>query len=208
MKNKMIKVFSACIVLMLLQGCATSHEKASIQNLAPDDFSINRLVVVGIINQDASRAKFENGFADKMEELGVACDTSHEAIPNIDDLDDEAKYNKAKSTTTANASVVLEIIDVNEGAIDAKNALFGVWIAGVLLGDDTLRSAGAWGGLAAGGAAGNLKMRVTLWDMEDDSLLWSMDTDSYNYALANTNKSGAIMADLVYRELKEDGLIN
>ena len=44
--------------------------------------------------------------------------------------------------------------------------------------------------------------------MDDDSLLRSMDTNSYNYALAYTNKPRELMAELVHRELKEDGLIN
>jgi hypothetical protein len=208
MKNKLIKVCSACLVLMLLQGCATSHDKALVENLAPDGYSVDKLVVVGMIDDDATRTKCENAFANKMKELGVDCDTSYQGVPNINDLDDEAKYIKAKSTTTANTSVVIEITEVNREAIQASNALFGVWVAGVLLGDDTLRGAGAWGGLAASSEAGNLEMRVTLWSMDDDSLLWSMDTNSYNYALAYTNKSGELMAELVHRELKEGGLIN
>jgi len=206
--KKLISVCSACAALMLLQGCATTHEKAQVENLAPDGYVVEKLVVIGFVDDQSTRAKYEDAFASRMKELGVDTDTSYQAVPDLADLDDDAKYMKAKATTTANTSVVIGITEVNKEAVQASNALFGVWIAGLLLDEPLMRSAGAWGGLAATNEGSKLEMQATLWSMDDDSQLWSMDTNSYDFALSNTTKSGELMADLVYRELKEDGLIN
>ena len=211
MKNKaskLIRVYLACLALILLQGCATSHEKAQVENLAPDGYLVEKLVVIGFVDDQSTRAEYENAFARRMKELGVDCETSHQAVPDLGDLDDDAKYKKAKATTTANTSVLIGVTEVNKKAIQASNALFGVWVAGLLLDEPLIRSAGAWGGLAATNEGSKLEMEATLWSMDDDSLLWSMDTNSYDFSLYNTTKSAELMADLVYRELKEDGLIN
>ena len=211
MKNKaskLIRVYLACLALILLQGCATSHEKAQVENLAPDGYLVEKLVVIGFVDDQSTRAKYENAFARRMTELGVDTETSYQTVPDLGDLDDDGKYKEAKTTTTANTSVVIGVTEVNKEAIHAGNALFGVWVAGLLLDEPLIRSAGAWGGLAATNEGSKLEMEATLWSMDDDSLLWSMDTNSYDFGLYNTTKSAELMADLVYRELKEDGLIN
>ena len=202
--------FASVLVLGtgLLAGCATTHTANNKENLAPSGYVINQLVVVAFTDDDSVRQKFEEGYSERMTELGISAGTSYQAMPELEDLSDNEKLQAAKAKTSADTSVLIEVIKENEKARGAEYAMFGVWIAGLLTDDRDLRRAGAWGGLAANGAAGKYKMRVTLWNMEDDSLLWRMDTDSYVYDLAKTRKSAAILADLIHQELKEDGLIH
>jgi len=200
----------ACVLVLgggLLMGCATTHTTNNKENLAPSGYVINQLVVVAFTDDDSVRQKFEEGFSERMTELGISAGPSYSAMPELEDLSDDEKLQAAKANTSADTSVLIEVIEENEKARGAEYEMFGVWIAGLLSGDDNLRSAAAWGGLAASGAAGNYKMRVTLWNMEDDALLWRMDTDSYVYDLAKTKNSAAILADLIHQELKDDSLI-
>ena len=72
---------------------------------------------------------------------------------------------------------------------------------------DDLRRAGAVSSLAAEDAAARYKLRVTLWNMTDNSLLWSSDMESYVLLEADTQESGAILADTMVVELRKSGLI-
>lgn len=209
MKTEGFKGISSVLVMVtwLLAGCTTTHTTDSKENLAPSGYVINQLVVVSFTGDDSVRQKFEEGYSERMTELGVSTAPSYLAMPQIESLSDNDQLQAAKAKTSADTSVLVEVIEESEKARATSNVMWGVWIAGLLSGDDTLRSAGAWGGLAATGAAGNYKMRVTLWNMDDDSLLWRIDTDSYVFDLASTKKSAAKLADLIHRELKNDGLI-
>ena len=203
----LFRAFTMTIFIMLSACAATSHEITESVNHAPAGYQIQKLVVVAITEDGPTRSKFEDGFASAMSNHGLSTNASYKAMPDLDDLADDQKLEKAKSETSADTSLMVEVVEVNAPAKATKNAMFGVWIAGVLLDDDDVRRVGAWGGLAASDAGSNYKLRVTVWNMDDNSLLWTGDTISYVYDLASDEKSGAILADTIHEELLKSGLI-
>jgi hypothetical protein len=193
--------------LLFLSSCATTHESTEPVNVAPAGYRIQQLVVVAFTEDKTIRKDFEGGFAEKMNNLGLPTEISYAAMPILDDLDDEAKLQRAKDQVSADTSLLIEVVESSETAKGAQGAMFGVWIAGLLLDDRNLRSAGAWGGLAAADAAANYRLRVTLWNMTDNSLLWSNIYKSYLHDLSSTKDSGASLAAVIKDELAASGLI-
>jgi len=188
-------------------GCATSHTGTRVENLAPSSYSISELIVVAFTDDADARREFETGFAGRFTELSAETGVSYEAMPDLSGLDDDGSLQRAKARTGADTSVLVEIIKEDTAARGTRDALFGVWVAGLLTGSSELRRAGARGGAAATTAAASYEFRITLWHMADDSLLWTMDTDSFVVDLSSTSNSGAKLADTVHAELASSGLV-
>ena len=193
--------------LLFLSSCTTTHESTEPVNVAPAGYRIQQLVIVAFTEDKTIRNHFEDGFAKEMNNLGLPTETSYAAMPILEDLDDEHKLQRAKDQVSADTSLLVEVVEANDTAKEAQGVMFGVWVAGLLLDDRNLRSAGAWGGLAAADAAANYKLRVTLWNMADNSLLWSNVYKSYIHDLSNTKDSGAKLAAVIKAELAASGLI-
>lgn len=204
-----MRLSSALLItnLLFLSSCTTTHESTEPVNVAPAGYRIQQLVVVAFTEDKTIRQDFEGGFAEEMNNLGLPTEISYGAIPDLEDLGDEAKLQRAKDRVSADTSLLIEVVEANEEAKGAQGALFGVWVAGLLLDDRNLRSAGAWGGLAAADAAANYKLRATLWNMADNSLLWSNVYKSYIHDLSSTKDSGAKLAAVIKAELVASGLI-
>lgn len=204
-----MRLSSALLIinLLFLSSCTTTHESTEPVNVAPAGYRIQQLVVVAFTDDKAIREDFENGFAQEMSNLGLPTKPSFGVMPILEDLAEEAKLQRAKDQVSADTSLLVEVVEANEAAKDAQGAMFGVWVAGLLLDDRNLRSAGAWGGMAAADAAANYKLRATLWNMANNSLLWSNVYKSYIHDLSSTKDSGAKLAAVIKAELVASGLI-
>ena len=175
------------------------------QVVAPAGYEVSDLIVVAATDDPRVRRDVESGFSDRMTELGVPSDQSFLIMEDLSDLADPARMEAAKARTQAGTSVLIEIVDQNEDAEVAADVLFATYLVGLALDNRDVRRAAAWGGLAATDAANRYKLRVTLWDMGDNSLLWSADTDSYMGGQSGVEANR--LADFVHGVLIEDGLI-
>ena len=196
---------AACF--LMLSACATTHSSTEPVNYAPAGYKISRLIAVAFTDDVTARMQFEDGFAGSMNSHGLLTEVSYKVMPKLEDLADDRKLEEAKTGSSADTSILIEVVDQNDNARAVRNTMLGVWIAGIVLGDDDLRRVGAVSSLAAEDAAARYKLRVTLWNMTDNSLLWSSDIESYVLLEADTQESGAILADTMVVELRKSGLI-
>ena len=200
MKRSLLLALAVAIV-----GCATSHTAAVRKNVAPPGYTINKLVVVGFSKDAATRQAFEESFAKRMSALGTETEPSFGIMPKLEDLQDDDALQTAKAKTGADTSVLVEVVESNKAAQVATGVAFGVWVAALLTGESDLRRAAWVGSVGTRVAEGDWKLRITLWNMADNSLLWSVDTDSYMQG--SVEPEAANLATFIQGELKTDGLV-
>ena len=86
-----------------------------------------------------------------------------------------------------------------------QSAMGALWWASLILDEPELRSAAAWGGLAAYNAGGKYQLRLSLWDAESADLIWSMDTKSFSN---NSDvKDSTALAERTIKELRAKGMV-
>jgi hypothetical protein len=193
------------VLALVIAGCATSHTAAVRKNVAPAGYSIKKLVVVGFSKDAPTRQTFEDAFSKRMSTLGTDAETSYGIMPDLEDLQEDGALEVAKAKTGADTSVLVEVVESNESARVATGVAFGAWVAGLLTGDSDLRRVAWAGSVGTRIAEGDWKLRITLWNMADNSLLWSVDTDSYMQG--STEVEAANLATFIHGELKTDGLV-
>ena len=197
-----------CIVVFLtlaLAACATQHAVEESQVVAGHE-KVESLLVVALVASTGQRAAMEDSFSTTMAQNGVPTQPTYPYLPTLDMLADDATIIAMYKDSGANMGLTIEWLQAtSEKARKAEAVTFGVWLAGLVLDEPALRSAVAYSGLAAYGAAGEYKLRINLWDAADGELQWTMDTRSFTNQ--DIVKDAERLAEVVYDELKSKGLL-
>ncbi len=205
-KTSSLYLSVAVLALAITGGCATQHEV--VESRAVDGAGkLDSLVVFVVSSSAAIRSEVEDTFSLSMSADGVPTQPTYPYLPALEQLQDDDAIIAMFQKTGANMGLTVELLEAqSEGAQKAQGALFATWAAGVLLDDPVLRSAGAWGGLAAYNAAGKYKVRLNLWDAETAELQWTADTQSFTNE--DVRQDAEKLAEFTRNELKAKGILN
>jgi hypothetical protein len=198
----LIVLFATCAFLI---GCATQHESTE-STVSANAGKIESLVVFSITDPQSDRVVVEDAFSEAMTAAGIPTRATYPYLAELVQLEDDAAIIGMYKKTGANMGLLIEVIEGhNEKLVISRNALFATYIAGLVLGDPTLRRVGAYGGVAVASQSGKYKLRLSLWDAETAELQWSMDTASFSNA--NLKKDATSLAERTRVELIKAGLI-
>jgi hypothetical protein len=205
LRTSSLYLLVAGITLVLAAGCATQHEATQGQAM-PGAGQVQSLVIFVVSDSAAVRSEVEDTFSLSMSAAGVPTKPTYPHLPSLQQLEDDDAIIAMFKETGANMGLTVELLEAqSEGAQKAQGALFATWAAGVLLDDPVLRSAGAWGGLAAYNKAGKYKVRLNLWDAETAELQWTADTQSFTNE--DVRQDAEKLAEFTRDELAAQGLL-
>ena len=205
MKALRIMHILTAVSLVFIIGCATEHQVAD-STVSKNVDKIKSIAVFFVIDDVTQRAVWEDTFASVLATEGIAAATTYTHLPDIGSLKNDNAILDMYQHTGANSGLTIEVITPRSGAaMGTQSAMGALWWASLILDEPELRSAAAWGGLAAYNAGGKYQLRLSLWDAESADLIWSMDTKSFSN---NSDvKDSTALAERTIKELRAKGMV-
>ena len=205
MKTLRIMHILTAVSLVFIIGCATEHQVAD-STVSKNVDKIKSIAVFFVIDDVTQRAVWEDTFASVLATEGIAAATTYTHLPDIGSLKNDNAILDMYQHTGANSGLTIEVITPRSGAaMGTQSAMGALWWASLILDEPELRSAAAWGGLAAYNAGGKYQLRLSLWDAESADLIWSMDTKSFSN---NSDvKDSTALAERTIKDLRAKGMV-
>lgn len=191
--------------IVFIVGCATKHQVAD-STVSKNVGKVKSIAVFFVIDEVPRRAVWEDTFASVLATEGIAAATTYTHLPDIESLKNDNSILDMYQSTGANSGLTIEVITPqSETAKGARSTMSALWWTALILDEPELRSAAAWGGIAAYNAGGKYQLRLSLWDAESANLIWSMDTKSFSND--SDVKDSTTLAESTIKELRAKGLI-
>jgi hypothetical protein len=112
--KKMYSGISIVIIALLLSACASTQLVTEWQDKRYLGDQLNRIMVIGAIDNMLYRRTYEDAIVEKFKENGIDAIASYTLISDLKDYDDEEKLKRAVEKTSADGVLVAKLVAYDE----------------------------------------------------------------------------------------------
>jgi len=112
--NRIYSLVAIVIIVLLLSACASTQLVTEWQDKRYQGGQLNRIMVIGAIDNTLYRRTYEDAIVEKFQENGIDAVASYTLMSDLKDYDDEGKLKRAVETTKADAVLVAKLIAYDE----------------------------------------------------------------------------------------------
>ena len=195
------------VLLLSLSACSTTKLVNRWNDKEYSGPLLKKMLIIGLVQNDIKRRALEEGFVERLEQVGVTGVSSFRLMPDPEDADQEKELKAVVQKANADSILIarLQGIDKEETYIPPRTE----WVPSMGLGY------GYYGYYSLSYHAVYqpgytrvdtvVRLETKVFSTDDDILLWAGNTESFNPD--STTRIIRELADVVVGDMKKSGLL-
>ncbi len=168
------------IALLLLAGCGARTDLTEVWRARTSAGPVQRMLVIGVSEKDATRRLFEDHFVEELGKRGVHAVASYQHLHGGERMTEQA-IRAVLAEQTLDAVVVTRLVKVEQEkhyvppqSHVIPGSYYGGWYGYYGVGYDVVTSPGYWR------TATTVKLETHLYDANSKDLLWAAHSDTFD----------------------------